>query len=132
MNNTNRLQVSVLIILFTVILQGCANNSNYETAELRKGWKSEFVLFVSGERQLMAHDPISAIFGGAGVATNHIHFNKLNQNLSEQEIIVTTSIGEVTGLVGQVFINNEQAYILLIQNGEPYSFNGNYQVKEIY
>ena len=95
MNNTNRLQVSVLIILFTVILQGCANNSNYETAELRKGWKSEFVLFVSGERQLMAHDPISAIFGGAGVATNHIHFNKLRALHDHVNTIFTKFIAKI-------------------------------------
>lgn len=131
MNNINRLQFFVSIAVFTALLQGCASNSNFETAELRKGWKSKYVLFVSGERRLMAHDPISAIFGSTGVVTNHIHFNKLNEKLSEQAIIVTTSTGEVKGLVGNVFINNQQADIALSQNGESYSFNGHYVVKQI-
>ena len=129
MNYAKSLQRSVFITIFTVIIQGCASSSNHEIAELREGWRTEHVLFVSGDRRLMVHDPISAIFGSStGVATHHIHVDTLNQKLSAQEIIVTTSGGEIPGLSGYVFIGDTQASIGLTQFGEPYSFNGQYQV----
>ncbi|MFD2232123.1 hypothetical protein [Alkalimarinus sediminis] len=124
MNKYNRL---VLYVLTFAIIQGCASNS-YEIAELRHGWKTNYVLFVSGDRRLMVHDPISAIFGKSRVSTQHIHVKKLSQKLSAQEIIVTSSEGEVTGLSGYVYIDNKKASIELTQYGKPYLFNGQYRV----